>query len=229
MTPLELTLGLIVGLVLALLWRVLHGPVHLSAAGEAGLDIPAYGKLGVGWGPVGLEVRRERDEERALLTVFLFSRRLLGVRLSGSPKEKHKECGGAGGLERARRVLARIDRHLGLAEIARFLIAERRRIAIDHLRGRLRFGFDDFAQTGELSGYLWAIRSVTVPFPGGFEHVPDWSGRRVFALGGQVRVRVYWVALARDVGLLLIARTRRRKPAPASVASADRAASGAAG
>lgn len=211
-TP-EILLALLLALLAALLWSLVFSPVHLTLRLEAGKGMKPEWALGLGWSIFDLSVEQGKTPP-GHLTFFLFKRKIFSITLS-APKEKQEEPEAGeksgGGMSKTLSALERIDRHLGFAEILGFLINERRRMAIDDLSGRIRYGFDDYARTGLVNGYIWAIQGAVGP-AFRLQHEPDWSGKNVFAGGLRLRMRLYPALMLIDIVLFAVTRVRLAAP-----------------
>ncbi|MBW2419381.1 MAG: DUF2953 domain-containing protein [Deltaproteobacteria bacterium] len=110
--------------------------------------------------------------------------------------------------EATRPSLAWVRRHWDLGELLQFLFAHRRLMEIGPLEGRLEFGLEDPALTGELYGWACAARQMS-PALAGVDLQPLWLFDNACWgwLRGRVRARLF--ALLAALAFHLATRYRR--------------------
>lgn len=210
MSQWEIILAAAVGATLALGWLALLTPARVRAAFEAGRGARSWWSLYLGWGPVGFAGESTEHFNRMRLTLYMLGRRVHSrkVRMTPARAPWKKDEEGEGAREILDDILEGyrdFDERVGALESLRFFVRERRRILIDELAGRVRYGFEEYEKTGELSGYLWALRGVLGP-AFNLHHEPDWSGHPVLAGAGRISLRVWPALLALDVALFFFSR-----------------------
>ena len=209
----ELLAAAAVGLSLAAAVFSVFVPVRLAGKFEAGPGVKPVVDALLDFGPVALGVASvEGSVRRARFSFYLFSYRVFSFESELPEKEKEESRPLADTRETLGKVLGAFrayDSRIGAWDTLRFVIRERRRVVIEDLAGRVRYGFEDYALTGELSGYLWALRGLLGP-TFNLHHEPDWSGKSVLAGAVRVRLRAYPALMAIDGGLFVLARLRVR-------------------
>lgn len=192
----------------AILSWLVFTPLRIRGTGLASTERPSSGQLVVGWWP--LRVALEGTSRPARVRMHL-----LGLPVwAGRPEE----AGSAPGAKRTGRWLTGWTRGPSApvaAELARFVRAQRRNLRLDRLQGALRFGFEDPADTGQMDGWLWALRAAYPADTAGFEHEALWAPGTHLDARGELQARIF-------VGRILLAavpmarrleRARRRESA----------------
>ena len=223
MSSWEILLGCALGLALAAAWLAVLAPARFRASFEAGRGVALTGSAHLSWGPLGFGVASVPGRlDRARFSFYLFGRCVYSRESSAGrrARERGEDFSATDAMESVLEGYRGYDERVGVADTLRFFVRERRRVVIDELAGRVRYGFEDFEKTGELSGYLWALRGVLGP-AFNIHHEPDWSGRPVLAGAARVALRAYPALLAIDVMLFAFARAR---PARREVAAGSEAA-----
>ncbi len=185
-------------LALFLLWKIVTLAVSIEGRFEGGTHLAGEWELTLHAGRLAVARIRERGAAGPS-TQIRFGRRRWTSRAAAGPTgepplSEEAGAGEASGfvqkIGRVLKILLWVDRRWGVARILSFLVRERRRVAIGYLAGKLRFGFEDYARTGEVLGYAWAVRSVLGPPALAFEPIADWSGRNLAAgkLSGSLRI-----------------------------------------
>jgi hypothetical protein len=233
MSPLELTLLVIFVLLLALLSGLYLAPLELKGElrrdGPRSGPEPAYPRRESGGGLAGeVELRLGLVSLQAVpcstRSVQLVLR-VGGLRLARwetalrrehapreeqAPAEAEKRSPG----EASPGPLARARRHWDLRELLRFVFDQRHLLVFGPLEGRVDFGFEDPALTGEVFGYVCAAREVS-PGLAGVELNPLWSFENGCWgwLRGRVEARLFALGLA--LALHLVTHYRRDRAASA--------------
>jgi hypothetical protein len=233
MSPLELTLLVIFVLLLALLSWLYLAPLKLKGElrheGPRSGPEPAYPRRESGGGLAGevelrlglVSLQAVPCSTRSVQLVLRVGglrlarwetalRRERAPREEQAPAEAEKRSPG----EASPGPLARARRHWDLRELLRFVFDQRHLLVFGPLEGRVDFGFEDPALTGELFGYVCAAREVS-PGLAGVELNPLWSFENGCWgwLRGRVEARLFALGLA--LALHLVTHYRRDRAASA--------------
>jgi hypothetical protein len=201
---------LIAGLVLllALGAYAILTPLRLRGEGRAGSDLAAEGVFSAEWGPFG--IRLERTGADACMALLVRRRaiikRALGKGVSPAPT-----------APKSRSSLRGLRRRIDAADAVHFIVAQRRHIRLDLLEGHLLFGFADPALTGQIYGFLSALRGTLPRLTTGLGVQAEWSGVERFDIQGCIALRLFVgrIALA---SLFVLAQLARSQPVPGSEA-----------
>lgn len=106
-------------------------------------------------------------------------------------------------LERAERIYRRVERFVDPAEVGLFLVQERRRVELGFLDAVVRFGADDVALTGKVTGAILVLDGI---LGGRISIRPDpvFSGEEVAEIRGKGRVRVWPARFVLDLFVFLV-------------------------
>lgn len=106
-------------------------------------------------------------------------------------------------LDRAERIYRRVERFVDPAEVGLFLVEERRRLELGFVDVVVRFGADDVALTGKVTGAILVLDGI---LGGRISIRPDpvFSGEEVAEIRGKGRVRVWPARFVLDLVVFLV-------------------------
>ncbi len=149
--------------------------------------------------------------------LFAFGRCVRKLPKEGADEEEEADEAEDPALERAKRALRRgkgmldvVDRRWGLAEVAEFLLDERKRIVVQRFDVDLAYSFRDVILTGKFLAAL-SVLSGLVPPPVAIRHTPSWEWED--KLNGTLAGTIYvWPMRLLVDGLWFVVRKFRVSP-----------------